>query len=238
MPKLGVNIDHVATLRQARRTIFPDPIKAASMCERAGADSIVCHLRQDRRHIRDKDIYILRKTIKTKFNLEMSTIEEIVKIALKVRPDEATLVPERRKELTTEGGLDVIKYKTKVAKVVERLLKRGIFVSLFIDPNKRQIEASKDVGAPFIEIHTGSYADAKNVNKRKAQLNKIKEAVRYAKCLGIRVNAGHGLDYDNVKDIAKIPGIENLNIGFSIISRAVFVGLDKAVSEMKRLITK
>ena len=238
MPKLGVNIDHVATLRQARRTIFPDPIKAASMCERAGADSIVCHLRQDRRHIRDKDIYILRKTIKTKFNLEMSTIEEIVKIALKVRPDEATLVPERRRELTTEGGLDVIKYKTKVAKVVERLLKMAIFVSLFIDPNKRQIEASKDVGAPFIEIHTGSYADAKNVNKRKAQLNKIKEAVRYAKCLGIRVNAGHGLDYDNVKEIAKIPDIESLNIGFSIISRAVFVGLDKAVSEMKRLITK
>lgn len=245
MPKLGVNVDHIATLRQARGTIFPDPIKAASICEKAGADSIVCHLRQDRRHIQDRDVYILRKIIKTKFNLEMSTIEEIVKIALKVKPDEATLVPERRKELTTEGGLDVVRYKTKITKVVERLLKSGIFVSLFIDPDKRQIEASKEVGAPFIEIHTGNYAEAKNAmpayrqaDKRRVELNKIKEAVKFAKCLGLRVNAGHGLDYDNVKPIAKIPDLEALNIGFSIISRAVFAGLDKAVSEMKGLITK
>lgn len=236
MPKLGVNIDHVATLRQARGTTFPDPVKAASICKKSGADSIICHLRQDRRHIRDKDVYTLRKIVRGKFNLEMSTIEEIVKIALKVKPDEATLVPERRRELTTEGGLDVVKNKTKVAKVVERLLKKGIFVSLFIDPDRRQIEASKKVNVPFIEIHTGTYADARNTRKRKIELNKIKEAVRYAKCLGLKVNAGHGLDYTNVKSIAKIQNIEELNIGFSIISRAVFVGLDKAVSEMKRLI--
>ncbi len=236
MPKLGVNVDHVATLRQARGTIFPDPVKAASMCEKAGADSIICHLRQDRRHIQDKDVYTLRKTVKTKFNLEMSTIEEIVKIALKVKPDEATLVPERRKELTTEGGLDVVKNRVKVAKAVERLLKKGIFVSLFIDADKKQIEASKEVGAPFIEIHTGSYAEAKDSYKRRGELNKIKEATRYARVLGLKVNAGHGLDYSNVRDVAKIPNIGELNIGFSIISRAVFVGLGKAVSEMKRLI--
>ena len=236
MPKLGVNVDHIATLRQARGTIFPDPVKAASICESAGADSIICHLRQDRRHIQDKDVYTLRKTVKTKFNLEMSTIEEIVKIALKVKPDEATLVPEKRRELTTEGGLDVVKNRIKVARAVERLLKKGIFVSLFIDADKRQIEASKEVGAPFIEIHTGTYAEAKGSRKKRVELNKIKEATRYAGVLGLKVNAGHGLDYTNVKDIAKIPNMEELNIGFSIISRAVFAGLDKAVREMKRLI--
>ena len=236
MPKLGVNVDHVATLRQARGVTFPDPVKAASICERAGADSIICHLRQDRRHIQDKDVYTLRKTVKTKFNLEMSTIEEIVKIALKVKPDEATLVPEKRRELTTEGGLDVVKNRIKVARAVERLLKKGIFVSLFIDADKRQIEASKEVGAPFIEIHTGTYAEAKDSRKKRVELNKIKEATRYAGVLGLKVNAGHGLDYTNVKDIAKIPNMEELNIGFSIISRAVFAGLDKAVREMKRLI--
>ena len=236
MPKLGVNVDHIATLRQARGTIFPDPVKAASICESAGADSIICHLRQDRRHIQDKDVYTLRKTVKTKFNLEMSTIEEIVKIALKVKPDEATLVPEKRRELTTEGGLDVVKNRIKVARAVERLLKKGIFVSLFIDADKRQIEASKEVGAPFIEIHTGTYAEAKDSRKKRVELNKIKEATRYAGVLGLKVNAGHGLDYTNVKDIAKIPNMEELNIGFSIISRAVFVGLDKAVREMKKLI--
>jgi len=236
VPKLGVNIDHIATLRQARGAGFPDLIKAASVCEKSGADSIVCHLREDRRHIQDKDVYALRKKIKTKFNLEMSTIEEIVKIALKVKPDEATLVPEKRKELTTEGGLDVIKNKSKVCKVTKRLLKSGIFVSIFIDASKEQIQAAKDIGAPFIEIHTGSYADAKNNHSKTAELNKIKEAVRYARLLGLRVNAGHGLDYDNVRPVASIQGIEELNIGFSIIARSVFVGLDKAVSEMKKII--
>lgn len=235
MPKLGVNIDHIATLRQARGAAFPDPIKAASMCEKAGADSIVCHLREDRRHMQDRDVYKLRKAVRTKFNLEMSCIEEIVKIALKVKPDEATLVPERRKELTTEGGLDVVKNRKKIERVVERLLKEGIFVSLFIDPDKRQIEASKDIGAPFIEIHTGAYAEAKDARKKKTELDKIKEAARFARLLGLRVNAGHGLDYDNVRPIARIPGVEELNIGFSIIARSVFVGLDNAVAEMKRI---
>jgi len=236
VPKLGINIDHIATLRQARGVDFPDPIKAAAVCEKAGADSIVCHLRYDRRHIQDKDVYALRKTIKTKLNLEMSTVEEIVKIALKVQPDEATLVPEKRKELTTEGGLDVIANKAKVARAVERLLKKGIFVSLFIDADKKQIEAAKEVGAPFIEIHTGVYADSKSVHAKKKELNKIKEATRYATALGLKVNAGHGLDYTNTKPITKIPNVEELNIGFSIISRAAFVGLNKAVLEMKQLI--
>ncbi|MFH0732691.1 MAG: pyridoxine 5'-phosphate synthase [Candidatus Omnitrophota bacterium] len=236
MPKLGVNIDHVATIRQARKTILPDPVKAAYICEKAGADSIVCHLRQDRRHIQDKDVYILRKTVKTKFNLEMSTIEEIVKIALKIRPDEATLVPEKRKELTTEGGLDVVRYKDKIRKATDRLLEKGVFVSLFIDPDKRQIDASKDVNVPFVELHTGAYANVNTAHEKNKELKKIKEAVRYAKCLGLKVNAGHGLDYDNVGPIAKIPGVEELNIGFSIIARAVFTGLDEAVTKMRKLI--
>ncbi|MBN1406016.1 MAG: pyridoxine 5'-phosphate synthase [Candidatus Omnitrophica bacterium] len=247
MPKLGINIDHVATLRQARRTIFPDPVKAALICENAGADSIICHLREDRRHIHDKDVYSLRKTIRTKLNLEMSVAEDIVKVALKVRPDEATLVPERRKELTTEGGLDVLKNKKRIKSVVQRLLDSGIFVSLFINPDKKQIEAAKDIGAPFIEIHTGRYADAclagrraclagrqaKNYAKKVKEFDKIKKAVSFAESLGLRVNAGHGLDYDNVKPIACLKGMEELNIGFSVIARAVFVGLERAVKEMR-----
>lgn len=237
MPELGVNIDHIATLRQQRKISFPDPVKAALICEKSGADSVVCHLREDRRHIQDSDVYNLRKKLTKKFNLEMSTAEEIVRIAINVKPEQATLVPEKRKELTTEGGLDVLKYKVKVARVVERLLKNGIFVSLFIDPDIRQIEAAKDVGAPFIEIHTGTYAEAKNAIKRQKELKKIKESARYASCIGLRVNAGHGLDYKNVKPIANIPQIEELNIGFSIISRAVFVGIGEAVKEMKSLIS-
>lgn len=236
MAKLGVNVDHVATLRQARGTTFPDPVKAALICEKSGADSIVCHLRQDRRHIQDKDVYALREKLTKKLNLEMSTIEEIVKIALRVKPDEATLVPEKRKELTTEGGLDVVANKKKVANVVERLLKQGIFVSLFIDPDKKQIEAAKDINAPFIEIHTGVYADARNSRKRQIELRKIREAAHYAKCLGLKVNAGHGLDYTNVGPIAKMHEIVELNIGFSVISKSVFSGLGKAVSDMKSLI--
>ncbi len=235
MLKLGVNIDHIATLRQARGLGFPDPVKAARICERSGADSIVCHLREDRRHIQDKDVYALRKSVKKKFNLEMAAAEKIVKIALKIRPDEATLVPENRKELTTEGGLDVIKNKNKVARVTQLLLKNGTFVSIFIAADKKQIQAASEIGAPFIEIHTGAYADAKTERARKTELDKIKEAVKYARLLGLRVNAGHGLDYDNVKPIAAIIGMEELNIGFSIIAKSVFAGLDNAVREMKRL---
>ena len=234
--RLGVNIDHIATLRQARKIDFPDPVKAALICEASGADSIVCHLRQDRRHIQDQDVYNLRKKIKTKLNLEMSAIDEIVKIALKIKPDEATLVPEKRQELTTEGGLDVISNKKKVANVVKKLLKNGIFVSLFIDPDKKQLEAAADVDAPFVEIHTGAYANVKIRKKRLIELNKIKESIEYGQCLGLKVNVGHGLDYINVKDIAKIKGIEEFNIGFSIIAEAVFSGLGNAVKKMKKLI--
>lgn len=236
MPMLGVNIDHVATLRQARGEVFPDPVKAAQVCECSGADSIVCHLRKDRRHIQDRDLFKLRKSVKGKLNLEMSTIDEIVKIALKVKPDQATLVPERREELTTEGGLDVIKHKSRVARVVKMLSKGGIVVSLFIDPKRPQIKASEDVGASYIEIHTGRYANAATLSSRKRELRRIKESCLYAHSIGLGVNAGHGLDYENVKNIAKIPVIKELNIGFSIIAGAVFIGLGDAVKQMKSII--
>lgn len=233
MPKLGVNIDHIATLRQARRVKFPDPIKAAAICEASGADSIVCHLRQDRRHIQDKDLFRLKESVKTKLNLEMSTIDEIMKIALRIRPDQATLVPERRQELTTEGGLDVIRYKCKISRVVEELRKKGVVVSLFIDPEKSQIETSKDIGVDYIELHTGMYANAKSSSARRRELERIKESALYAHAIGLGVNAGHGLDYVNVKDIASISVIEELNIGFSIVAEAVFIGLAEAVRLMR-----
>ncbi|MFH1778566.1 MAG: pyridoxine 5'-phosphate synthase [Candidatus Omnitrophota bacterium] len=236
MPKLGVNVDHVATLRQARGGIEPDPVLAARICEAAGCDSIVCHLREDRRHINERDVYLLRKTVKTRLNLEMSVAKDIVKIALDVRPDEATLVPERRKELTTEGGLDCIKGKKQLADVIYKLRRRGIIVSLFIDPNKRQIKAASDLGTDFIELHTGEYANAKDERRKKTELKKLIDSTKYAIDLGLRVNAGHGLNYNNVNGVAHIKNIEELNIGHSIISRAVFVGLDKAVKEMLVLI--
>lgn len=235
MPKLGVNIDHVATLRQARRGVFPDPVYAASLCEKAGADSIVAHLREDRRHIQDKDIQLLRKNIRTKLNLEMSIAPEIVKIACKIKPYQATLVPEKRKELTTEGGLDAAANSKKISWVLRRLEKYGIRVSLFIDPVRKQIDASKKIGAKIIELHTGRYAGAKNNKEKKKFFNQIKFAVNYAKTKGLTVNAGHGLDYVNSKDLAKIKGIEELNIGYSIICKALYVGLFKAVREMKGL---
>jgi pyridoxine 5-phosphate synthase len=235
VPNLGVNIDHIATIRQARREKFPDPVKAALVCEAAGADSIVCHLRQDRRHIQDRDVFRLRESLKTKFNLEMSTEDEIVKMAIKVKPDQATLVPEKREELTTEGGLDVVMYKNKIAKVFNALSKNGILVSLFIDPVKKQIKAARDIEVPYIEIHTGQYANAKNTVNRRRELKRIKEAALYADELGLGVNAGHGLDYDNVGPIVQIPVIEELNIGFSIIAESVFIGLGEAVRKMKRL---
>lgn len=236
MPKLGVNIDHVATLRQARGGLEPDPILAAAICESAGCDSIVSHLREDRRHINDRDLYILRETVKSRLNLEMSIAKEIVKIALDVKPDQATLVPERRKELTTEGGLDCIKFKKAITEVVGKLQKRGIEVSLFIDPQRKQIKTAKDTGALIIELHTGEYANAKNERQRKTELRKLIDATNYAINLGLRVNAGHGLNYNNVTAVAAIEGLEELNIGHSIISRAVLVGLDRAVRQMLELV--
>ncbi len=237
MPKLGVNIDHVATLRQARRGIIPDPVYASYLCEKAGADSIVAHLREDRRHIQDKDILLLRHNLKTKLNLEMSIAPEIVKIACKIKPFQVTLVPEKRKELTTEGGLDVVANLNKITQVLTKLKKYGIAVSLFIDPEKAQIAAAKKVGAKIIELHTGCYADAKNISEKKRLLNQIKSAVKYARTNKLRVNAGHGLNYANAKDIAGIKGIEELNIGYSIICKSLYVGLFKAVKEMKELVS-
>ena len=236
MPKLGVNIDHVATLRQARREFDPDPIAAAKVCEKAGADSIVAHLREDRRHINDRDIRRLRKSVTTRLNLEMSLNEDIVRIAASIRPDEATLVPEKRTEITTEGGLDVIRHFRRVAKTVEALQKKGIAVSIFIDPMKAQIKKARESGAPIIELHTGRYDLARTKASRDREFKKIKEMTRYARSLGFTVNAGHGLKYHNTRVIARIPGIEELNIGHSIISHAVFVGLEKAVKEMKKLV--
>jgi len=236
MPKLGVNIDHVATLREARKGIEPEPAFAALICENAGADSIVCHLREDRRHINDADLYVLRKVIKTKLNLEMSLASEIVEIACDVRPNQATLVPEKRQELTTEGGLDVIANFKKVKKVVTKLIKTGIEVSLFIDPDKKQIDASKKSGASIIELHTGRYADTLNDKEEEKYFKELDSAVKHARSIGLTVNAGHGLDYLNTARIAKIKGIEELNIGYSIICRAVIIGLEQAVREMKLLI--
>ena len=236
MPKLGVNIDHVATLRQARRGITPDPVYAAYLCENAGADSIVAHLREDRRHIQDKDIELLRRNIRTKLNLEMSIAPEIVKIACKIKPYQATLVPENRKELTTEGGLEVIANLRKVSVALKKLEKSGIRVSLFIDPDEKQIDASEKIGAKIIELHTGRFAGAKNNKERNKFFKQIKNATFYAKAKGIVVNAGHGLDYANSKKIAEIRGIEELNIGYSIVCKALYVGLFNAVKEMKELI--
>ena len=233
MAKLGVNVDHIATLRSCRRGLFPDPLDAAAICESCGCDSIVAHLREDRRHINDNDVQRLKKALKTRFNLEMSIYPEIVDIACKLRPDQATLVPERRQELTTEGGLDIIANKNKIKETVKRLRDKGIEVSLFIDPDKKQIAAVGEVGAKIIELHTGKYAQAKT----KAQsLKELIKAVDFARGLGLVVNAGHGLDYDNVKAVARIQGIEELNIGYSVICRSLFVGLENAVKEMLELI--
>jgi len=236
MAKLCVNIDHAATLRQARGGGEPDVIKAARVVERAGAAGITVHLREDRRHIQDKDVTALRAAVKKKFNLEMAASEEIIRFALRVRPDEATLVPEKRKELTTEGGLDIIKNMKKVSDAAARLRKKGIVVSLFIDPEEAQIKAALDTGADFIEIHTGCYANARGKEEREKELGKIKRAAAFAAELGLGVNAGHGLNYENTRAVARISEIEDLNTGHSIISRAVFTGLEKAVKDMRRLL--
>jgi len=232
MAKLGINIDHVATIRQARGGTLPDPIEAARLAEEAGCDSIVCHLREDRRHIIDADVIMLKKTVRTRLNLEMSVAKDIVDFACRIKPDQATIVPEKRLEVTTEGGLDVRKNFTRVKSVISRLRARGIDVSLFVNPDPRQIDASAKAGANIIELHTGVYANARNGKARNKQLAILKKAVRHAVSLGLEVNAGHGLDYDNVIDVAVIDGINELNIGHSIIARAVFVGISSAVEEM------
>jgi pyridoxine 5-phosphate synthase len=237
MPKLGVNIDHIATLRQARREFEPDPIAAVRICEQAGADSIVAHLREDRRHMNDADIFALRKTVTTRFNMEMSLNEDIVKTAMRVGPNEATLVPERREEVTTEGGLDVVRHFERVADVVRRLQKKQIAVSLFIGATKAQIFKAKAAGAEMVEFHTGKYDRASTKEARARELKQLRDMTAFAHTLGLVVNAGHGLKYDNTRPVALIPGIEELNIGHSIISRAVFVGLDQAVREMKKIVT-
>ncbi len=238
MANLGVNIDHVATLRQARFTPYPDLIEAAKICEKAGADGITVHLREDRRHIQDRDVYSLRKIVNTKLNLEMAATRQIVEIALRVVPDEVCIVPEKRRELTTEGGLDVWGQRRRLAGVVNRLNKKGILVSLFIDPEPKQVRAAKEVGADCVELHTGTYAEAKGKTKQLKELKKLKQAGKLAVKMGLRLNAGHGLNYQNVRPVVRIPGIEDLNIGHSIISRSVFVGLAQAVREMKRLIKR
>lgn len=230
--RLAINIDHIATLREARDDIEPDPVTAAHICELAGADGIVCHLREDRRHINDRDLKLLRDTIKTKLDLEMAATEELLKIASETLPDLSTLVPERREELTTEGGLDVKSKKHYLTEYVNELHKYEINVSMFIDPIEEQIEASAEVGADFIEIHTGDYANSRTEEEYIENLRKIEHAAKFAKSLGLKVNAGHGINYYNIKPILKIKEIEECSIGFSIISRAVFVGLDRAVRDM------
>jgi len=235
-PKLGVNIDHIATLRQLRRGFEPELAFAALICESAGADGIVIHLREDRRHIQERDLYLLRRVVRTKLNLEMSIADEIVSIACDASPDQATLVPEKRQELTTEGGLDTVLHFVKVKKVIQRLQGQRIPVSLFIDPDKKQIDASKKAGADFIELHTGRYAEAKDEKAQAKALKELVEAVKYARKAGFHVFAGHGLNYYNVAPVVKIEGIEELNIGYSIVCRAALVGLERAVREMKVLI--
>ncbi len=232
---LGVNIDHVATLRQARGTRYPDPIQAAIEAEQAGADSITLHLREDRRHIQDRDVRMLKDILQTKMNLEMAVTDEMLVIAEEIRPADCCLVPERREELTTEGGLDVAGQQARIGDACKRLADAGVRVSLFIDAEPRQIEAAEACGAPVIEIHTGHYADAETESQQAEELARIKEGVRLAHQAGLQVNAGHGLHYHNTREIAEIDALRELNIGHAIIARALFVGLQGAVAEMKRI---
>jgi pyridoxine 5-phosphate synthase len=230
---LGVNIDHVATIRQARRTTEPDPVAAAVLAELGGADGITAHLREDRRHIQDRDVYLLRETVSTHLNLEMAATDEMVKIALDLKPDYVTLVPERREEVTTEGGLDIVSQLDRLKRVVDRLQSAEIPVSLFIDAEPQQIDASVQTGARLIELHTGCYAEAKGEAARKRELDVLAAGCDRAIAAGLRVNAGHGLTYLNVYPVACIPGMEELNIGHTIISRAALVGIERAVRDMK-----
>ena len=238
MIRLGVNIDHVATIRQARKTFEPDPVHAASLAELGGADGITIHLREDRRHIADRDLILLRQTVHSHLNLEMAMSDEIVKIAVEQKPDQATLVPENREEVTTEGGLDVVTNRERVDKVTETLSGAGILVSLFVDPDPDTIKACAASGAEAIELHTGTFANAETEEKRREQIAVISEAAELAYSLGLKVFAGHGLTYFNVHHIVDIPEIEELNIGHSIISRAVLVGLERAVADMKALLVR
>jgi pyridoxine 5-phosphate synthase len=234
--KLGLNVDHIATVRQARGGIEPDPVTAAALGELAGAEGITIHLREDRRHIQDRDLEILRRTVKTKLNLEMAATQEMVRIALRVKPEQVTLVPEKRQELTTEGGLDVIVHAKLISDAVKRLRDGGIVVSLFVDPNQEQVKAANKTGADSIEIHTGSYAEAAGWPAQGRELEAIDTAIKLARKVGLGVNAGHGLNYVNIKPLAAIGGIEEYNIGHSIIARAMLVGLDRAVKDMVELI--
>ena len=236
MVTLGVNVDHVATVRQARGIDEPDPVTAAALAELAGAECITVHLREDRRHIQDRDVEILRQTVKTRLNLEMAATEEMIGIALKLLPDCVTLVPEKRQELTTEGGLDVAQLRSTLKEQVATLRQGGILVSLFIDPDLEQVKAAHRVGAQAIELHTGSYCEACDDAGRKVELGKLETAIRASKKLGLQVNAGHGLNYFNVREVVALGGIAELNIGHSIVARAVLVGMERAVREMVALL--
>jgi len=231
---LGVNVDHVATLRQARRTIYPDPLFAALIAEQSGADSITMHLREDRRHIQDRDVRMCKEALQTRLNLEMAATEEMLKIATAIKPSDCCLVPERRAEVTTEGGLDVVGQEEALRPFCAKLADVGIRVSLFVDPEFAQLEAARRVGAPVVELHTGAYADARG-EKQAQEFQRIKDAARYAQSLGLTVHAGHGLNYHNVQPIAALPEIVELNIGHAIVARAVIDGMREAVREMKRL---
>ncbi|MEK7308169.1 MAG: pyridoxine 5'-phosphate synthase [Nitrospirota bacterium] len=232
---LSVNVDHVATVRQARKEFEPDPVMAAALAVLGGADGITVHLREDRRHIQDRDVQLLKQNMRVEFNLEMASTREMINIALKIKPDTVALVPEKRKELTTEGGLNVLQNKGQIKKAVEIIQDKGIPVSLFINPSIEDVAISKEIGASMVEIHTGLYANAKG-RRQKDELARVKKAVKLALGLGLVVNAGHGLNYSNVKKIASIEGLRGLYIGHSIISRAVFAGMEKAVREMKNLL--
>ena len=232
---LGVNIDHVATLRQARGTRYPDPVQAAIEAEQAGADAITVHLREDRRHIQERDVFMLKDILLTRMNLEMAVTDEMVEVAERLKPADCCLVPERREELTTEGGLDVAGQPERVAQACSRLQAAGVRVSLFIDPEEEQLQAAARAGAPVVEIHTGRFADAPDDASREIELARVRESVQIGESLGLQVNAGHGLNYQNVMAVSAIPGIRELNIGHAIVARAVFTGLGPAVREMKRL---
>ncbi len=235
MIKLGVNIDHIATLRQARGTSYPDPVEAALIAESAGADAITLHLREDRRHIQDRDVEILRGLLKTRMNLESAVTDEMMDFALRIKPHDVCLVPERREELTTEGGLDVLRHFEQVQRACRKLAEAGIRVSLFIDAEPAQIDAAAQAGAPAIEIHTGHYADAKTDGEQGIELERIRTAVAKGIGKGLQVNAGHGLHYHNVQPVAAISGVSELNIGHAIVAYALFTGFEQAVREMKKL---
>lgn len=236
--ELGVNIDHIATVRQARQTTEPDPVWAAAMAELGGADGITVHLREDRRHIQERDVRILRQTVRAKLNLEMACAEEIVRIACDVKPDQATLVPEKRQEVTTEGGLDLLTDPNRIHKVIDLLHEKGIFVSLFLDPDFRQIEKAKEIGSDAVELHTGTYSNAPTPALQQAEWGKLVSAGKMITDFDMRLHAGHGLTYHNVKPVAAIPNMFELNIGHSIIARALMIGLTQAVAEMKKIVTE